>query len=168
MNVISPQTPLSRSHCVRGVLCFSCRQSGGGPATAAPRCRGLARGFSWRNVAAWQLPPPLSTAGACALRLLERRQSVGQRGWQPALVPALCVAAASPVCADSSVKCWAGLPPKVEVTSSRSFLFVFLFPEFLCFHCNKGWAELVLLLFSFSFFLLLGHVDNPSRNANYI
>lgn len=60
-----------------------------------------------------------------------------------ALVPALRVAAASPVCVDSSVKCWAVLPPKVEVTSSCSFLFVFLFPEFLCFLCNKGWAEAV-------------------------
>lgn len=63
------------------------------------------------------------------------------------LVPALRVAAASPVCVDSSVKCWAGLPLKVEVTSSRSFLFVFLFPEFLCFHCNKGWAEAGFLFF---------------------
>lgn len=155
----SPRKRLSLAPIVRRVLCFSCRQSGGGPAIAAPCCQGLARGFSWRNFAVWQLPSSLSAAGACALSLVERRQrGLAAGSGATALVPALCVAAASPVCAaDSSVKCWAGLPPKVEVTSSRSFLFVFLFPEFLCFHCNKGWAEAV------SFFLFLFFSFGPCR-----
>lgn len=36
---------------------------------------------------------------------------------------------------------------KVEVTSSHSFLFIFLFPEFHCYYSNKRWFKLSPLCF---------------------
>lgn len=36
---------------------------------------------------------------------------------------------------------------KVEVTSSRSFLFIFLFPEFHCYYSNNRWFKLSALCF---------------------
>ena len=40
---------------------------------------------------------------------------------------------------------------KVEVTSSRGFLFIFLFPEFHCYYSNKPLFQAVTIVFSFRY-----------------
>lgn len=59
--------------------------------------------------------------------------------------PALSVAAARS--AWTAVWNVGRVAEKVEVTSSRSFLFIFLFPEFHCYYSNNRWFKLSPLCF---------------------
>lgn len=155
MNVISSQTFPSRCHCASSAVFLPQTKVVAGPllpprvveGSPADTRRGTWLYGSCRRRLCWQ---PALARRSWSRRRLEgagSRRSERRRWFLPS------VSLRPPrVCADSSVKCWAGLPPKVEVTSSRSFLFVFLFPEFHRFHCNKGWAWSCAAFF---FFLLL-------------
>ncbi len=64
-------------------------------------------------------------------------------GWQPN--PALSAVVACS--AWTAVWNVGRVAAKVEVTSSRSFLFIFLFPEFHCYYSNNRWSKLSPLSF---------------------
>lgn len=57
---------------------------------------------------------------------------------------------------------------EVEVTSSRSFLFIFLFPEFRCYYSNSRWLKLSPLCVFFIFFLYPGTVTVTTLNKMLI
>lgn len=69
--------------------------------------------------------------------------------------PALSVAAACS--ARTAVWNVGRVAAKVEVTSSRSFLFIFLFPEFHCYYSNNRWSKLSPLCFH----------SGPVTNVNF-
>lgn len=79
-------------------------------------------------------------------------------GWQPMDWRCLILPSVAAACsAQTAVWNVGRVAAKVEVTSSCSFLFIFLFPEFHCYYSNNRWSKLSLLCFH----------SGPVTNVNF-